>query len=151
MILLAFVGCKCPECLPAGTDTETVITIHKHDTTIITQPDSAQVRLLLRCDSANNVLIDEICAAKGEHLRMELQLQALATGGLAIATIDCKEDSLEHIIQWQDSVIRSKTTQTIVRVEKQKDFVYYCGWILIALVIASVIAAIIGIVLKFAK
>ena len=146
--VMGMIGCKSP-CPIAGVDTETIIEVHHRDTTIITEADSASVKLLLRCDSANNVLIDEICAANGERLRMQLQLQALAIG--TIATIDCNEDSLRNVIALQDSIIKTKTTQTFVRVEKQKDFVYWCGWVLIALVIGAISTGIMMLILKLSR
>ena len=94
MIAWLLTGCKCPECAIAGSDNETIIEVHTRDTAILTLPDSATVQLLLHCDSANNVLIDEINAANGERLQLLLKLQQLANGAVA-ATVDCKTDSLE--------------------------------------------------------
>lgn len=148
-LLLAMTACKCP-CAVAETDTETTIQVRIHDTAIVTKPDSASVRLLLRCDSANNVLMDQIDMANGERLQMALQLQKLANGN-GILQVDCNEDSLRQVIQLKDSIINSKKTQTIVRIEKQKDFVYWCGWVLIGIVIAGFIAGIVCIIIKFAK
>ena len=141
-VLIVFALCVsgCKTCVPIveTIEKERIVEIHTHDTAIVTKADSAQVKLLLRCDSANNVLIDQICAAHGERLRMELQLQALATGGIAWATIDCKEDSLLQIIQWQDSVIRESTNHTIVQnVEVVPQYYKNCHlamWILVAII-----------------
>ena len=143
-------GCKCPECAIAGSDNETIITVHTRDTAIITLPDTATVQLLLHCDSANNVLIDEINTANGERLQLQLQLQALANGAVA-ATVDCKTDSLEQIIQLQDSIIKSTTTNTIVRIEKQRDFVYWCGWVLIGIVCIGFLIGLLLLIIKIAK
>lgn len=142
-------GCKCPECAIAGSDNETIIEVHTRDTAILTLPDSATVQLLLHCDSANNVLIDEINTANGERLQLLLKLQQLANGTVA-ATVDCKTDSLEQIIQLQDSIIKSKTTNTIVRIEKQRDFVYWCGWVLIGIVCIGFLIGLMALFVKFA-
>lgn len=49
----------------------------------------------------------------------------------------------------QHDTIRDTHTQTIVQVEKQKGFVYYCGWVLIALVCGAALVGIAKVVLKF--
>lgn len=69
-------GCK--TCVPIVEvrDSVRTVEVRTHDTTIVTEADSAQVRLLLRCDSANNVLIDEISAANGERLQMQAKIRS---------------------------------------------------------------------------
>lgn len=111
-LIFSLSGCKCPEYV-AGTDTEKVIEIHHHDTTIVTEADSASVMALLRCDSAYNVVVEELTAKNGE--RLSTGTKTAKNGNALQLIVDCKEDSLAQIIQWQDSVIRSKTTQTIVK------------------------------------
>lgn len=136
LLCACFGGCRCPECATT-TETEKIVKVVERDTTIVTAADSAQVKLLLRCDSANNVLIDEICARDGERLRMQLQLQALATG--SVAYIDCREDSLLTEIHMRDSIIATTTTNTKIIREKYVPgyykFVSWGFWILLAVLI----------------
>lgn len=94
--------------------------------------------------------MDQIDVANGERLQMALQLQKLANGN-GILQVDCNEDSLRQVIQLKDSIINTKKTQTIVKIEKQKDFVYWCGWVLIGIVIAGFIAGIVCIIIKITK
>ena len=135
---------SCKTCVPVVEihDSIRTVEVHTRDTAIITKADSAQVQLLLRCDSANNVLIDQICAANGERLRMQLQLQALATGKVLL--VDCKEDSLLNIIQLQDSIIKEKTNHTYVQnIEVIPPFYKRCTWalwILVVLIILGIVA-----------
>lgn len=49
----------------------------------------------------------------------------------------------------QHDTIRDTQTQTIVQAEKQKGFVYYCGWVLIALVCGAAFVGIAKVALKF--
>jgi len=133
--MLLMQSCKTCKPIVEIRDSVRIVEVHTRDTAIITKADSAQVQLLLRCDSTNNVLIDQICAANGERLRMQLQLQALATGKVLL--VDCKEDSLLNIIQIQDSIIKEKTNHTIVQqVEVVPKFYKNCTiamWVLVVL------------------
>ena len=53
------------------------------------------------------------------------------------------------MIAWQDSVISTKTTQTIVKVEKQKDFVWYSGVAFIVIICLVFVWQVAKVVLKF--
>ena len=124
-----FFGCKTQYI--AGTDTERIVEVHHHDTTIITEADSASAMALLECDSAYNVVLRELTIEQGKRIVPTAKTERFAgdmnVGSKMQLRLDCKEDSLENIIAWQDSIIRTTTTQTIVKVEKQKDFIWYTG------------------------
>ena len=128
-------GCK--TCVPVVEyrDSIRIVEVRTRDTAIVTEADSAQLRLLLRCDSANNVLIDEVTTANGERLSLQLQLQRLLNGQSQL-NIDCREDSLMRIIQLQDSIIRTSTHEKIVQqVEVVPDYYKNTSigfWILLA-------------------
>lgn len=146
MLLFGCVSCK--TCVPVVEihDSIRTVEVHTHDTTIVTEADSAQVRLLLRCDSTNNVLIDEISTANGERLQMQAKIRQLLNGQSAL-TVDCNEDSLLNIIQWQDSVIREKTNHVIVQ-ERQVVPDYYKNtsigfWVLLVFIVLYIVAKIV--------
>lgn len=138
VILAAMLFSGCKTCVPIieYRDSIRTVEVRTHDTTIITEADSASLQLLLRCDSANNVLIDEVTAANGDRLSLQLKLQRLLNGQSQL-NIQCREDSLLHIIQWQDSIINTMTNQTIVQqVEVIPKYYRGCSvalWIIIAL------------------
>lgn len=137
IVLIPFILNGCKTCVPIieYRDSIRTVEVRTHDTTIVTAADSASLQLLLRCDSTNNVLIDEVTTANGDRLSLQLKLQRLLNGQSQL-NIQCREDSLLQIIQWQDSIISTMTHQTI---EQQVEVVpeYYKNtsigfWILLA-------------------
>lgn len=139
------VGCKTQ--YVEGVTSERIVEVYHHDTTIVVDADSASAMALLECDSAYNVVLRELTIEKGKRIVPSVKTKNAAKG-LQI-DFDCKEDSLQNIISWQDSVIRNMTSQTIVRVEKQKDFVYYCGVAFIAIICLVFVWQVAKAVLKF--
>ena len=142
-IILATALSSCKTCIPVVEyrDSVRTIEVRVRDTAIITKADSASLQLLLRCDSANNVLIDEVTNANGERLSLQMKLQRLINGQSKL-DIQCREDSLLQIIQLQDSIINTMTHQTIVQqVEIVPKFYRGCTialWILVALLAIGV-------------
>lgn len=148
-IMAIFSGCKTQYI--AGQDTERIVEVHHHDTTIVVEADSASAMALLECDSAYNVVLRELTIEQGKRIVPSVTTKNTTKGttnGLQI-DFDCKEDSLLNIIAWQDSIIRNNTTKTIVKVEKQKDFVYYCGVAFIIIIVLYTIWNVAKVVLKF--
>ena len=147
IILAAMLFSGCKTCVPVieYRDSIRTVEVRTHDTTIVTAADSASLQLLLRCDSANNVLIDEITAADGERLSLQARIQRLLNGQSKL-DIQCREDSLLQIIQWQDSIINTMTHQTIVKtVEVCPRFYRGCTiafWVLVALLLIGGLAGI---------
>ena len=143
--------CSCKSQYMPGTDTERIVEVHHHDTTIVVEADSASAMALLECDSAYNVVLRELTIEQGKRIVPSVTTKNTTKGttnGLQIY-FDCKEDSLLNIIAWQDSIIRNNTTKTIVKVEKQKDFVYYCGVAFIIIVCLVFVWNVAKVVLKF--
>lgn len=130
----------CTGCRPQYVAGETIykeVRVIDHDTVITTEADSASVRALLHCDSAYNVVVDELAVANGARIKAEAQLARKPTKQAEI-TFDCKEDSLRNEIAWRDSTIVSMTERTIV-VEKERErsrydkFTARGFWILLAI------------------
>lgn len=153
-VILTVLCCLCFGCKTqyiAGQETERIIEVHHHDTTIVTEADSASAMALLECDSAYNVVLRELTIEQGKRIVPSVTTKNTTKGttnGLQI-DFDCREDSLLNIIAWQDSIIRNNTTKTIVKVEKQKDFVYYCGVAFIVIICLVFIWNVAKVVLKF--
>lgn len=115
MAALFMVSCKCPECITT-TETEKIIEVRTHDTTIVTAADSASVHALLRCDSAYNVVVWELTTLQGE--RIEASFGTQKQGKDLLLSLDCKEDSLRNEIQLRDSIIKTMQNNTTVIREK---------------------------------
>ena len=153
---LAFIvsSCKTP-CSIAETQTtdSVLIEVHTRDTAIITKADSASIRALLHCDSAYNVVVDELTTLQGERIKADSHAQQ--TNGGLLLSMDCKEDSLINIIHLRDSTIKELKKRIItqsVEIEK-KGSAFWKGsgiafWVLLGLV---VLAGCIGLIIKFAK
>lgn len=141
MVALFMVSCKCPEYVTT-TETEKVIEVRTHDTTIVTAADSASVRALLRCDSAYNVILDELVTMQGDRIETELQMEKTQGGGVVLK-MDCKEDSLQTEIQLRDSVITNMEKQTVVVREKYVPDYYKNTsigfWVLFALIVIYIV------------
>ena len=156
-VVITVVLCLCfPSCKTqyiAGQDTERIVEVHHHDTTIVTEADSASAMALLECDSAYNVVVKELSVMQGERIKPSVKTERVAgdinVGSNMQIAFDCKEDSLMQVIAWQDSVIRTTTTQTIVKVEKQKDFVWYTGIAFIVIICLVFVWQVTKLVLKF--
>lgn len=150
-IMAIFSGCKTQYI--AGQDTERIMEVHHHDTTIVVEADSASAMALLECDSAYNVVLRELTIEQGKRIVPSVKTERVAggtnVGSKILLDFDCKEDSLLNIIAWQDSIIRTTTTQTIVKVEKQKDFVWYTGVAFIIIIVLYTIWNVAKVVLKF--
>lgn len=144
--MVAMAACKVCEPIMIEKEVEKTVEVIHRDTTILTKADSAQVRLLLRCDSANNVLLDEISTSEGERLRLQARLRQLINGQSELS-VDCREDSLLNIIHMQDSIIKTSTNQTTVKETKViPPFYKNCTiamWIIVVLIALFIAARII--------
>ena len=106
-----FSSCRCPECVTTS-ETERIVEVRTHDTTIVTEADSASIRALFRCDSAYNVVMYELVTMQGE--RIEASVNAQKHGKDLAISLDCKEDSLLTEIQLRDSIINTTTHNTTI-------------------------------------
>lgn len=113
------------------------------------EPDSATMRLLFECDSAGNVLLRALEQEQGKRLSLEAQLQQTAAGTLV--EIDCKQDSLQKVIDRLREIIRESnnevTTETI-EVEVIPKFYKVCAWIVCIAVAVLVLRFVIWIAVR---
>lgn len=147
LLIGGLVGCKTQ--YVEGVTSERIVEVHHHDTTIVTEADSASAIALLECDSAYNVVLRELTIEQGKRIVPRVKTEHFADVNKMQLEFECKEDSLQNIIAWQDSVISTMTSQAIVRVEKQKDFVYYCGVAFIVIICLIFVWNVAKVVLKF--
>ena len=147
LILIPFLLPGCKTCVPLVEihDSIRIVEVRQRDTTIITKADSASIHALLRCDSTNHVIMDELYILQGEHMQANAHTSLVPGGGLQIS-FDCKEDSLEYIIHLQDSIIREKSNNTIIQT-KEVIPKFYKGctialWVLVALLELAIAVAV---------
>ena len=157
LIICALFCQACKASNPVVTPTNTTdtadttdINVRTREIRVITEADSASIKALLRCDSAYNVVIDELAALQGERIKADANVKKEPDGGV-LFTVDCKEDSLMQIIRAQDSIIKSiRSYKQVVYIPVDKpisDYYQFTSdgfWILL-----SALALIIG--LKVAK
>lgn len=150
-------GCK-SQYMP-GTDTETSINVRDREVPVYTPSDSASILALLECDSLNRVVMRELEIERGKRIVPTLKPVYIpaATQGVSngvsnqlLLEFDCKEDSLQHIIHVQDSIInRLRIERPEPIVIKEKGFVYYCGVAFIVIICLVFVWNVAKVVLKF--
>lgn len=150
---LFFGGCK-SQYMP-GTDTETSINVRDREVPVYTPSDSASILALLECDSLNRVVLRELEIERGKRIVPTLKpvyIPAATPGQPPQLQLDfdCKEDSMQHIIHVQDSIInRLRTERPEPIVIKEKGFVYYCGVAFIVIICLVFVGLVAKVVLKF--
>lgn len=134
-VVLAFAGCTSPRVVTVTEYKERVVQVRVRDTTILTQADSASARALLHCDSAYNIVVDELATLQGSRIKADVQVAHLMnetskTQPTASLLITCKEDSLITVIHMQDSIISDLTqqTKTIETPRGRSGYDKFCSW-----------------------
>ena len=138
VVVLCLVGCKTTQQV---VDTQKEVRIVDHDTTIVIQPDSASMQALLECDSLNNVIVKQLQNTNGDRIETQIIYVPTNNGGLSLK-VDCKEDSLRKVIQWQDSIITVRTSITTTEYVRRRNgydrFVSWGFWILVVVIIGRI-------------
>lgn len=99
------------------------VKVIEHDTTLVTKADTATINALLHCDSAFNVVLDELAAENGARLTAEAKLKRTTdSNGVKHTeiTFECKEDSLEQVVHLKDSIIHEITERNIIELDKAR-------------------------------
>ena len=74
-LLFIMSACRTAECVTTTREVHIV----ERDTCIVTRADSATATALLHCDSAYNVVIDELAIAEGKNIGLEARLSKIGT------------------------------------------------------------------------
>lgn len=123
-------SCKTPQPIVQEVTKEVVVEREVRDTIVTIAPDSASIKALMECDSAGNVLINELQEAQGKNVALQAQLKNTNKGTAIV--IDCKQDSLERVIALQNEKIQelnnNKQTETI-EVKYIPSFVKWLAWV----------------------
>ena len=121
------------------------------DTTIITEPDSATIRALFKCDSANNALLAELSERDGKRIDAGVYVKQNSDGSIAVE-FNCKEDSLINEIQIRDKIISDlRKEKEVVRVEVVPDYYRNTSagfWVLLSILVVLIGAKIARIYFK---
>lgn len=148
MYLYAFLlmtSCRTCEPIIETVEKQVIVKIHTRDTVITTTPDSARMRALLHCDSAYNVILDELVTIQGDRIETELEMERLRNGGLLL-NMNCKEDSLHHEIQLRDSTITELQKNTVMVREKYVPNYYKNTsigfWVLLGIIVVYIVVRI---------
>lgn len=151
--LLLFIICVCAYACttqkPLVQMIETIRTEREiiRDTTVLIQPDSAQVRALLECDSLNRVIIRELHTSQGTRITPTVThtYASANTGtnaGALSLQIDCKEDSLQYEIQVRDKIIEQlRSEKREVEVPYVPDYYRNTSngfWVLLVILILAI-------------
>lgn len=145
--LLVALLSSCKTCVPLveTIEKEKRVEVHTRDTAIVTKADSASIRALLHCDSAYNVVMDELSILQGWHINANAHAKNTNNG--VVLEMDCKTDSLVNEIQLRDSVIRELEKKTKVQqVEVVPKFYKNCTialWVLVVLAVLGIAARIV--------
>lgn len=150
--ILFFLGCKTVQ--PTVIVRDSVVTYTQRDTILQTKADSATLDALLHCDSNYNVVLDELATANGERIRLSAELKNMQTKSNVQTpqfafSADCKEDSLQHRIEWLEKQIKTTESQTIVQTVKYIPQFYKGSTIALWCIVAAfVIYVVLRIVIK---
>ena len=147
-LCLCFSGCKTVQ--TQAEYKERMVEVRVRDTVITTQADSASIHALLRCDSAYNVVIDELITLQGSRIRADVTTTKTTiktttnstTKGLQIA-FDCKEDSMQIVCHMKDSIITDLTrqVQTLSVPRERSGYDKFCSvffWVMVVILLLIV-------------
>lgn len=135
-----------PSCKTVQTQTEykeRTVEVRVRDTIITTQSDSASIRALLHCDSAYNVVIDELTTLQGTRIKTDVKTKnttKTTTKGLQIE-VDCKEDSMQIVCHMKDSIISNleKQVQVLSVPRERSGYDRFCSmffWVVVIILLA---------------
>lgn len=151
-IILAWMmtACKTPQPIVQTEVKQVIVEREVRDTIVTIAPDSASIKALLECDSAGNVLIKELQEAQGKNVALQAQLKNTNKGTSIM--IDCKQDSLERVIQLQNEKIselnNNKQTETI-EVKYIPSFVKWLAWVGAGAILLAVLWVVLKVYRKF--
>ena len=135
-----FGGCKTVNPCVVGTNTHDSVYVYVEntDTMVVVEQDSASMRALLECDSMGNVLLRELEQEQGRNIALSATLKG------NVITVDCKQDSLQQLVNRLRDVVReyeTNDTKEVVTVEvvpKYYRFTSWAFWIVVAAVLVRV-------------
>ena len=138
-VILTVLCCLFFGCKTVQTQTEykeRTVEVRVRDTVITTQADSASIRALLHCDSAYNVVIDELTTLQGARIKADVKTQGVSNrvsnrvSNQLLLEFDCKEDSMQIVCHMKDSIISNieKQVQVLSVPRERTGYDRFCSW-----------------------
>lgn len=149
LLWVLFGMCSCKTVQTQTEYKERTVEVRVRDTVITTQADSASIRALLHCDSAYNVVIDELTTLQGTRIKADVKTQGVSnrvsnrvSNALQI-DLNCKEDSMRIVCHMKDSIISDLTQQVkVLSVPRERSgydrFTSWGFWIFVVLLLLRV-------------
>lgn len=133
-------SCRTTQPYVSGTNTQDSVYVYVEntDTLVVFAPDSASMKALLECDSMGNVLLRELEQEQGRNIALSASLKG------NVMTVDCKQDSLQQLVNCLREVVReyeanNKTAVVTVEVvPKYYKFTSWAFWIVMAVVLVCI-------------
>ena len=127
-LLVVLVGCLVGGCSRRAIPTKEVVTetVYRDRVVKVAHPaDSGRLVALLRCDSANNVIMDELSVALTERMMADVRLDSV---GRLLAGFRTKRDTIKVCVT--DTIVRQAEKRIeVVRVEKKLNaWQRFCVW-----------------------
>ena len=139
-ITLLFIMSACR--ITEGVTTTREVRIVERDTCIVTRADSATATALLHCDSAYNVVLDELAIAEGKNIGLEARLSQVGTITLPRAEVAVKATKTTDTIYLPiRETYESETTAKTEVVYRNTGFAKFCitfFWLQIAAAVGYV-------------
>ena len=138
-----------------GVTTTREVRIVERDTCIITRADSATATALLHCDSAYNIVVDELTIAEGKNLGLEARLSQINTNTLQRAEMAVKAtkttDTIYIPIRDTYEAESIAKTETVYRNTKFAKFCIGFFWFVLSAIISSIITILVRYYLQIRK
>lgn len=120
-------SCRSVQPCVVGTNTHDSVYVYVEntDTMVVVEPDSASMRALLECDSMGNVLLRELEQEQGRNIALSATLKG------NVITVDCKQDSLQQLVNRLREVLReyeTNDTKEVVTVEVVPKYYRFTSW-----------------------
>ena len=140
LLLCLFTSCRSVQPCVVGTNTHDSVYVYVEntDTIVVVEPDSASMMALLECDSMGNMLLRELEQEQGRNIALSATLKG------NVLTVDCKQDSLQQLVNRLREVVReyeTNDTKEVVTVEvvtKYYRFTSWAFWIVVAILLIRI-------------
>ncbi len=128
VVVSLVVGCLVGGCSRKAIPTKEIVTetVYKDRVVNVVNPaDSGRLVALLRCDSANNVIMDELSVALTDRMRADVSLDSV---GRLLANIRTKVDTIRVLVT--DTIIKQADKRIeVVEVERKLNgWQRFCLW-----------------------
>lgn len=127
-LVIVLLGCLVGGCSHKAIPTKEIVTetVYRDRVVNVVNPaDSGRIVALLRCDSANNVIMDELSVALTDKMRADVSLDSV---GRLLANFRTKVDTIRVVVT--DTIIKQSDKRIeVVEVERKLNgWQRFCLW-----------------------